>query len=119
MKHIFFAFPAGLAGLALVLFRLSAALSIAAAAGKLPAQSFWQSSLLYLLSCGFVAGFPTRIISGFSALGAAICALTIGGFSISCSGAFILNMLALSLIGPGAYSIDAALFGRRTIHLPD
>jgi len=28
------------------------------------------------------------------------------------------NAAALALIGPGAYSVDARLFGRRVVHLP-
>jgi hypothetical protein len=33
-------------------------------------------------------------------------------------GASMLNSAALALLGPGAYSMDARLFGRREIVLP-
>jgi hypothetical protein len=35
-----------------------------------------------------------------------------------CAAIAILNALALALIGPGAYSIDARRFGRRIVVLP-
>jgi hypothetical protein len=31
----------------------------------------------------------------------------------------ILNALALALLGPGAFSLDARIFGRRLLVLPD
>jgi hypothetical protein len=119
MKHIFFAFPAGAAGIALVLFRLSASILIASAAGHMPAYHLWQSCLFYLIATGLVAGFPTRLISAASIVGAIVLAWNIDVYQISSLSGFILNMLALMLIGPGAYSIDATLFGRRTVHLPE
>lgn len=32
---------------------------------------------------------------------------------------FVGSALALAMLGPGVWSLDAALFGRRRIHLPD
>lgn len=118
MKHIFFAFPAGAAGVALVLFRMSAAVWIAGAGGQMPIYDVKVSVLAYLASFGLLAGFPTRPIAVACAIAGATVAATAQIYPLACSGAFILSMLALALIGPGAYSVDATLFGRRTVRLP-
>ena len=118
MRHIFFAFPGGAAGVALILFRLSAAVAIAGAAGQHPMHDMKWTALAVALAIGLVAGFPTRLLALACAVLAAIVAWTLQIEPIAYSGAFILSMLGLALIGPGAYSVDAVLFGRRTVHLP-
>ncbi|MEG3175350.1 hypothetical protein U1872_03850 [Sphingomonas sp. RB3P16] len=118
MKHILFAFPAGAAGVALVLFRLSAAVCIASAGAKMPHDDTKVAALAYLISLGMMAGFPMRLIAVACAILAAVIASSVQIYPIAYSVAFILSMLALALIGPGAYSVDAFLFGRRTVHLP-
>lgn len=118
MKHILFAFPSGKAGVALVLFRLSAAVWIAGAGSQVPVYDVKWTALAYLTSIGLVSGFPTRFIAGACALVASAIAATVHVYPLACSAAFVLSMLALALIGPGAYSLDAVLFGRRTIYLP-
>lgn len=118
MKHILFAFPAGAAGLALVLFRLSAAVWIAGAGSQLPIDDPKWTALTYLTSLGLLTGFPTRLIAAACAVAGIAVAVTLHVYPMACSGAFVLSMLAVALIGPGAYSVDALLFGRRTIYLP-
>lgn len=119
MKHIFFAFPAGIPGLALATLRLSAALWVAVAAVHVSSTSTLETAVLGLLSSGLVVGFSTRLISGACAVGATICAAAIESFASICVVGTVFEMIALTLIGPGAYSVDAAMYGRRTIHLPD
>ena len=118
MKHIFFAFPAGAAGVALILYRLSAAIWIAGMGDRVTVYDVNLSALAYLASFGLLVGFPTRLIAAACAIAATIIAATAPIHAIACSAAFILSMMALALIGPGAYSVDAVLFGRRTVQLP-
>lgn len=118
MKHILFAFPSGAAGLALVLFRLSAAVLIGGAGVTAYAGNLAWTAFAYLSALGLITGFPTRLIAAACASVGIVVAVTLHVYPISCSAAFVLSMLALTLIGPGAYSVDAVLFGRRTFHLP-
>jgi putative oxidoreductase len=119
MKHIFFAFPAGAAGIALILLRLSAALWTAAVSVQLWSTSVLHAGLFFLLSFGLTVGFPTRLIAGGCAVGLAAWVGMIAGVATACVSGVIFDMVALALIGPGAYSVDAAIFGRRTIRLPE
>jgi hypothetical protein len=76
---------------------------------------------------------PTWYLLGVTPLGAALCAgfltslatllaiaVQLVSFTASNSSPLwlsvtILNMLALAILGPGAYSVDALLFGRRLL----
>jgi hypothetical protein len=117
MKHILFAYPSGAAGCALVLFRLSAAILIAGASVAAFDGDVARTALAYLTSLGLVTGFPTRIIAAACAVAGVYVATTTQVYPVACLAAFILSMLALTLIGPGAYSVDAILFGRRKVYL--
>ncbi len=64
-------------------------------------------------------GVTTRVIAGAGAAAALIIAAAGGRTPTVAEGGFVLIAAGIALIGPGAYSIDAALFGRRTVHLPD
>ena len=109
-------FPASTAGVALFLLRLQ----LAAASGLVAAEIFmpvpvWVSIPLYLLSVLLLAGFLTPLVSVASGI---LCVSTVWLLSSPTNlifAALALTSLALAFIGPGAYSIDARLFGRRTI----
>ena len=118
MRHLFYAFPGGAAGFALVLFRLSAALWIVEASG-LGLNGFWPAALTLVAAAGLAAGFATRIVSAIAAAAPLIIAAANGRYPAIGEAGFVLVAVGVTLIGPGAYSIDAALFGRRTVHLPE
>lgn len=64
-------------------------------------------------------GFGTPVISVIAALAAVADILAgphVGGVGVSC--VLLLDAAALGLLGPGAYSVDARLFGRRVTVLP-
>ena len=123
MKQLFSVYPAGAAGAGLLLLRLSIALFLVSA---LPAEMQavhplppWAVVALDLVSLSIAFGICTRSLVALCAIVGATTALA-GGFETA---PFlivqILNAAALALIGPGAFSIDARLFGRSTITFPN
>lgn len=116
LRH-FTMFPAGITGLALVLLRLGVTASLwqpildgALAPSALRMFELSLISVLLLIGlatplCGAVA--IVALLTGFDpCLHATICANSaIRGISA----------LSLTLIGPGAFSVDARLFGRRVL----
>lgn len=116
MKSMFLAFPGGSVGVGLLLLRLSVAGSLTATllgSADVPA---WIQFLSILLSIGLCAGVLTRLLAGLSILAvAAVVTDSVAPVLV------ILNLadaIALAMIGPGAFSVDARLFGRRTVVLP-
>jgi putative oxidoreductase len=118
MKQLFSAYPAGLAGVALLLFRCSLALFIATTATEILPLRHWSAFILDILAVALAAGFATRTIAALGATAGCIASL-----SGTCAMPIlllthVLDAVALAMIGPGAFAIDARLFGRATIHLP-
>jgi len=106
-------FPNGAVGAAHLLLRLHAATAglqlIMAVGPDLP----WSPAAIGLAIAGLILGFYTRILAvagAFSLL--AYCLFD--GTNLAVAGQAI-AMAALALLGAGAYSVDALLFGRREI----
>jgi hypothetical protein len=121
MQRLFTMFPAGIPGIALIFLRLSVIASLwqpflegASAPGGL------RFFALSTISASLLIGLATPLIGTL-----AIAAL-LTGFDPSRlhatfgAGAVIQGAAALSLalIGPGAFSFDARLFGRRVLTSP-
>ncbi len=111
-------FPSGPRGAALVLLRISAASLIALCLGRFQ-LSPWIVAGLLVVAAALLAGFLTRPA-------ALICALLATGAFLRICGTFswliglqALSAIALAILGAGAYSIDARLFGRRVIEFRD
>ena len=102
--------------MALFLLRLQlATVSGLVAAEMLLPVPIWARIPLYLLSVLLLAGFLTPFVSVASGL---LCISTFWLLNAPTNliiAALTLTSLALVFIGPGAFSIDARLFGRRTI----
>lgn len=107
-------FPSGRAGLALLVLRTSvaAALLLGAVVGSHALLWTAASGSIAVLLC---AGFATPICAGVCSIVAAIVAFRASGDGALCPTLFALTSLALALLGPGAYSLDARVFGRRRI----
>lgn len=120
MQRLFSMFADGMAGVGLLILRLGTA------------ASFWfysisqaptGSSTWALIGVGVAA-----MLIGIGALTPISCGIgcLMDVYYISHPGALrwesifpFLGLLALALLGPGAYSVDARLFGRRRIVLRD
>jgi hypothetical protein len=119
MQRLFTMFPLGPAGIALFLLRLSAAamLLMMVFPGAELTSSQWAFAGLAVLAGFLVLGAFTPL---FCALG---CCLEIAAlFSLRGVDAFymlfsIVDTAALGLLGPGGYSLDARMFGRRRVVL--
>jgi uncharacterized membrane protein YphA (DoxX/SURF4 family) len=111
-------FPTGLPGVALVLLRASA---VTALLGDQFSHrqdlSGWIHGSAIIISIALIAGCFTP----FAALLGLVHGLLWSGLSTGNTAAAIiiaLNSIALTLLGPGAYSVDSYRFGRRVVVLP-
>jgi uncharacterized membrane protein YphA (DoxX/SURF4 family) len=108
-------FPRGLPGVALLLLRISVALSL-----MIQVEQHWlQLSGLQLT--GYVASGMALTVGILTPIAALLAVLVYlwGPFNHSSNNEslleFMLDSVALSLIGPGAYSLDSLRFGRRIV----
>lgn len=113
-------FPTGMAGAALFVLRVLVAASLLVdwAARRTAAPPFWTFSLFLLLAIFLCSGFLTPYCSGLSLLIHLAGFLIVpgrGGFSLAQS---IVASGVLAILGPGAYSLDARLFGRKLLQVP-
>jgi uncharacterized membrane protein YphA (DoxX/SURF4 family) len=132
LQKLFSAFPGGWPGLGLILLRIAVA-SHAIAYGLNSVTSLdlakplaWSTGLLAMLvGLAILIGFLTPLAggvatTGYLALGLFQAITAPPGKLIDSSIALYLAVvsLALILLGPGAFSVDARLFGRREIIIP-
>lgn len=120
VQKLFSMFPAGAPGIALLLLRLSVAamLFIDAAGRVLWPASLWVAVVSAVAAVAVAVGFFTPIL-------ALVCgALKVYALIGTAHGIAPLIVLALllsfavAMLGPGAYSLDAKMFGRRVVLLP-
>lgn len=114
-------FPPGGPGIGLLLLRISVAatsvLVVANRAGIAHIHPLFVSALL--VSMGLPIGVVTPYLS-FVVCVYALVNLFVAGSHLAelVSASLFLSAAALALLGPGAYSVDARLFGRRVVVVP-
>lgn len=130
LQRLFSTFPGGWPGVGLLLLRVAVG-AIIAVQGTLylagaAALSVWIAGLLAIASgASLLLGFLTPIGAILAAAGCAL--LSLSWFpapehsliELKLSAILVVTMAgAILLLGPGALSIDARLFGRREIIIP-
>jgi hypothetical protein len=112
-------FPAGPPGFALLLLRLSVVISgFATGPGAALQASWWLYAGLGLTGLALCIGVFTPIFSALS-LAIQLWQLMLYGNELGQRAEGILIATALSLLGPGAFSVDSYRFGRRRVRFPE
>jgi uncharacterized membrane protein YphA (DoxX/SURF4 family) len=131
LQKFFSSFPDGWPGIGLILMRLTVALSTMiqaiwtlTAPGN-PSLTLCTIELLAIIAgTALLAGFLTPIASASITAGNSVAGvsllLTAGPSARTMAVLYLLVMsIVLLLLGPGAFSLDARLFGRREIIIPE
>jgi uncharacterized membrane protein YphA (DoxX/SURF4 family) len=131
MRRLFYFFPGGLPGVGLLLLRGMIAVSllfhaISFARAVEPGLLEWLFIVgVSVIGMGLLIGFMTPFLAITVALSAIILGLEFT--SLIAADIFHVNRelfylvtiaLALAALGPGAFSLDARMFGRREIRIP-
>jgi uncharacterized membrane protein YphA (DoxX/SURF4 family) len=90
------------------------------------ADSAWLENgtglIAILVAAALIVGLLTPCAAALVAIGAAVSASRIAGQGMMAhdglvQGLLLIDAVSLVLLGPGAFSVDARLFGRREIHI--
>jgi len=117
VQRLFSMFPTGLPGLALLLLRTSVAtaLVVSSYTQNIPA---WLQATAILVAVGLFAGYLTPLVAVGALVVQAFIWSGLGIDTATWAAVISLDAIALALVGPGAYSVDAYLFGRRMVLPP-
>ena len=129
MRRLYSTFPGSLPGAGLLLLRITigAGLLIHAFSWLIEPQAsnngMWAPGLLALvIGISFILGFLTPLAGSVSALAGVAIRLLHPEWSASMAGlpgvSLLVMVIAITLLGPGAFSLDAYFFGRRKIIVP-
>ncbi|HEX7157480.1 MAG TPA: hypothetical protein VF214_00590 [Edaphobacter sp.] len=119
VQRLFSMFPRGWPGIALLFLRSSVAIALLVE-GLCHRKDLagWIQGAALGLSISLFAGYLTPIAATIALLFHALIWFTMGAGSAAVASIVSLDVIALALLGPGGYSVDAARFGRRVVVLP-
>lgn len=117
MKQIFSSYPDGITGFALVVLRGSAVALLVGILQSPYCPMPWLRVAAIAVAAALLLGFGTRPAVVLCAAIAASVVPAVDHLPMILVIGQGLGLLALLLLGPGAVSIDARLFGRRKISL--
>lgn len=119
MQRLFSMFPPGWPGLGLLLLRVSVAVPILLDSyGNRNELPGWARIALVVLSATLSVGFLTPMVAVFALAVRLVSLISVNDGSEQAVCMTMLSALALAMLGPGAYSVDAVRFGRRVVVLP-
>jgi uncharacterized membrane protein YphA (DoxX/SURF4 family) len=131
LQRSYYSFPTGLQGIALLLLRTTIGLTILIRDGACLPYAAQRPVVCVASVLGILAGalLSVGLFTTFAGIGGGMVAMLTAFrvLPICASGGFdswlglmlgLAILLALAILGPGAYSIDARLFGRREIIIP-
>lgn len=113
-------YPDGTTGIALVLLRLACAWIGLLEIARLPFLQFSPNASIVVsaaIALALALGCGTRFVAFVPAAAAIATAFMTGSDNALTMLARACGFAALGMLGPGAYSIDAVVFGRRVIRL--
>ena len=122
VQRLFSVFPTGFPGVALVLLRITVLGMLFDSTAQSSATggiSLWKALVLASMSLLLLCGAFTSVASVVSIIFEAIYWPSWDGLKLFEFFLRTLVMIALLLLGPGAYSIDLKMFGRRLILPPE
>ena len=119
MQRLFSMFPAGLPGIALLILRASVIFALVFESySHQQAVSGWILAMAVLMAAAILAGYLTPIAATISLVTHVLIWSNSGVCNVAGATIATLDLLALALLGPGAYSIDSYRFGRRVLLPP-
>jgi len=115
----FHSYPRNLGGIALLLLRSSVGLLLLSCVhAECPNEAPRTLSIAAMIMCvGLALGILTPFVSGSALLGGIALLASEPAYISIATIATLLLCATISILGGGAYSLDAALFGRRRIIL--
>jgi hypothetical protein len=117
MQRLFSMFPGGAPGIALLLLRVSVGANILLSAGSTSHRGVWVHACAIVVSILLYFGFLTPIAACLTIPLYLVDTANLKGTPASVL-IPIAQAVSLSLLGPGSTSIDAHLYGRRLIDVP-